>query len=264
MNPKPRSSAESFRSRERGGHRDEPLFLIHVMRTAGTSLRRMLEQAFGAASVYPTAEIIERHGRYPNLAEVIDDRDRVLTARFVVGHYPFVLRSLWPRPPFTSTLLRDPVERTISVLKFARLRRKHLGPSTSLAEVFEDEELNAAMIRNYQTKVFSIRRLDDTKGVNLPIPDSMLSLELAKQRLEECDFVGLTERFDDSIEAFRMKTAISLPDVVHTNRSQTDDSVDEPLRTRIMEATALDAELVDHAAGILDRQLEIASTGRRP
>lgn len=232
-----------------------PVFFIHIMRTAGTSFREMLEEHFGPTGVYPKEEAIKRRGRYPNLTELLDERSQVLASSLVFGHYPFVLRSLWPEPPCTVTLLRDPVERTISIMKFARLRRPQFEPSTPLAQVFDDDEFRAAMIQNYQTKVFAIPRLDDAHGVNVPLPDRSVSVELAKERLEACDTVGLTGRFADSVDAFQRSTNIELTQRVHTNQSRSEETINETLRTRIAETTALDAELVDYAHGILDRQL---------
>lgn len=215
----------------------------------------MLEKSFEPTDVYPTPETISRFGRYPNLHELLKDPHQVISARLVVGHYPFVLRSLWPCPPVTGTLLRDPIERTVSTLKFARLRRRQFNASTSLPDVFDDDELRAAMIHNYQTKVLSIPRLDERHGVNVPATRTSVSIELAKERLEMCDFVGVTERFAESIDAFQRSTHIALSEAVHTNQSGSGESADESLRARIMEETALDAELVDYAHGLLDRQL---------
>lgn len=223
-----------------------PIFFIHIMRTAGTSFRSMLEGIFDEPEIYPGQERIKRLGRYPELDEVLRDKEMVTRARLVVGHYPYVLRSIWPDPPVTCTILRDPVQRTISILKFARLRRRQFSKDTPLTEVFEDRRFNQAMIRDYQTKVFALPDLSVSKGVNYPAP-MPLSIEAAKERVGSCDLVGLTERFEETIDAFEASTRIRLPESVHVNRSTSTEEVDDALRARIEEVTSMDRELVDFA-----------------
>ena len=92
-------------------------FFMHIPRTAGTTLYRRLIRTFGD-TVYPLP--FDR-GRPDVVLNVGHAQDRFRTygdqIRVVVGHFPLCLGDLLGVPLTAFTVLRDPVERTLSLLR---------------------------------------------------------------------------------------------------------------------------------------------------
>lgn len=139
-------------------------FFVHVMKTGGTSFRSHLHSQFRADEVYPFPELdwryqgdIEAYVSAKRFLEV--DAERSAGVRVFSGHVPFVVTELMGGGFVTISLLRDPVERTVSVLKhFRRLHRRFAA--RSLEEVYEDPVVFRHFVENHQTKVFSLSRGD--------------------------------------------------------------------------------------------------------
>jgi hypothetical protein len=73
----------------------------------------------------------------------------------VRGHVPYSVRSLLHDNYIAMTLLRDPIDRTLSYLKHCR--RYHAEHhELALEEIYEDPWFHATFIQNYQTKIFSM------------------------------------------------------------------------------------------------------------
>jgi hypothetical protein len=118
-------------------------FFVHVMKTGGTSFVFQLSANFAPAEVYPN-EILDRRAPtdlepYASLADLERlSPQRRAQIRVFTGHLPFAARELIGPDVVTLTLLRDPVERTISVLKhFKRLYARYRD--LPLDAIYDDE-----------------------------------------------------------------------------------------------------------------------------
>jgi len=135
---------------------------IHVMKTGGTSFVDIIGANFSAGQRYPdvcvdpNADIFHRMEAYlfiPGLVEYVNAMKGRL--HMVRGHIPYAVRSLLQDNYVALTLLRDPVERTLSYLKHCRRYHvEHIGQD--LEKIYEDSWFNATFIRDYQTKIFSM------------------------------------------------------------------------------------------------------------
>lgn len=95
---------------------DTRLVFLHLPKTAGTSLRAALARHFRPEEVF-------RPEGLADWGEALADPGRY---RFWAGHMPFSLVALIPPPVFVVTLLRDPVERILSLYTFWR---RHADPA---------------------------------------------------------------------------------------------------------------------------------------
>ena len=138
-------------------------FFVHIMKTGGTSLVFHLLANFAPDEVYPG----ERDKRapddvepYASIADVLAlSPERREEVRFYSGHFPYFVRDLLGVDVATLTLLRDPVDRTISVLRhFKRLWSRFRD--SSLDEIYDDEFVFRHYIENFQTRVFALTRDD--------------------------------------------------------------------------------------------------------
>jgi hypothetical protein len=142
--------------------KENKYFFIHVMKTGGTSFTEHLHANFTADQLYPDACMVsnndffrrmEAYLHVPKFVADINAMDGQL--RLVLGHVPYAARSLLNNEYVAMTLLRDPVNRTLSYLKHCRRYHPEHSKMT-LEQIYEDPWFYASFICNYQTKIFAM------------------------------------------------------------------------------------------------------------
>ncbi len=179
----------------------QPLLVqIHIPKTAGSALRRVLSKEYGdrfrkAPNTFTHPQVAEERLR----ARVTGENDTRPLA--IAGHIVFGLRDLLPSDTRYVTVLREPVERTLShygylVAPRDPKERQHgllardtpYRPELSLEEALEDPRY---LPDNLQTRMIVCRRSPFEQ-----LPGD--ALEQAKEHLRSrFTFVGVTERFDE-------------------------------------------------------------------
>ena len=97
-------------------------FFMHIMKTGGTSIVHHIQDNFPVGTTEPDYRTLppgepvpEKH--YASLVRLWDlDDERRAQIRLYMGHYPYWVTDL-VQPDVTFTVLRDPVDRTISMLR---------------------------------------------------------------------------------------------------------------------------------------------------
>lgn len=225
---------------------------IHIMKTAGTSFRTMLEDHLGGA-VYPAKEELDQlqdgfYLRPPEFVEQLaDGRLDLADRRVVCGHYSAAFVELLPGAWRTATVLREPVSRTLSMISHHHRRRRHKFDFRSrlpVAEYLDDRDFVECNILNYQTKIFAA---GPTDNVNRPYSVDAAAFERAKERLDATDFVGLTEEFGESVRMFERMSGMALgSEVLHTGKSPRYSASDADI-ARIHDLVGYDIELYERA-----------------
>ncbi len=234
------------------------ILVIHVMKTAGTSLRKMLEERLCMDAVYPSSRDLAetRRGWYPGPAALLErDRDgRARGARVLVGHIPYVLSEHLEPRPFVTAVLREPVARTVSILEHRR-RRTPSRRDQTYRELLEDEMLVELQIRDYQTKMFAFDSLDEcSRTVHVPLEMHGARFERALARLQATDLVGLTEDFPTFARALGRTTGLAPLSPQESNRGGYETANLEPeVLARIHELTTLDRQLYTRARELAPR-----------
>ena len=139
---------------------DKRFFFIHVMKTGGTSFTEILDLNFAEDERHPNPGVaqsffegMESYMHVPKLISSVNDSNGRI--RMVSAHVPYAVGSLLEGDYETLTVLRDPVERTISYLKHCR--RYHIEhKGLALEDIYADAWFQASFIQNYQTKIFSM------------------------------------------------------------------------------------------------------------
>src|SRR5690606_26706641 len=128
---------------------------VHLQKTAGTSLRERLKEHFGEAGVYPNRsdgpDVFTQYLDVDNLFERM--RVRGHEVQVVCGHFPFCTMELLKGSFTTFTVLREPVERTLSYLRHHRARTPE-DRDKSLEEIYDDPFRFHGLAHNHMTKMF--------------------------------------------------------------------------------------------------------------
>jgi hypothetical protein len=218
-------------------------FFIHLQKTGGTALFRRLRHHFGTGAVYP----LPQHQGTP---EAVLDVD-LLAERFarhrgeirvVTGHFPLCTIKRLGVPFATFTLLRDPVERTLSFLRHQRQEEPRFH-TASLEEIYEDPVCRDGLIRNHMVRMLSLSVEEMTDGAMTQIIVDEARLAVAQDALERrIDVVGLQERFDSFCDALATRFGWDLGQPQFANRTAPM-GAGGALRGRIAADNELDARL---------------------
>jgi Sulfotransferase family len=250
------------------GSLERPVFFVHVMKTGGTTLFRNLRGNFELDELYPYRHLdiqfdgprvdVQHHLSVPYLLGLAPERHSRI--RVYTGHFPFVATELLGGPFTTVTLLRDPIERTISLLRQFRRKAPWLDPSHpvmashTLEEVYEQPIVFEPLIHNHQTKIFSMDASDEPQSYMDVIAVDAARLDVAKRNLASIDVLGLTERYDDFLRDIEARFGWVIEPDARANATPASEiePVSEALRRRIAEDNPFDVELYEYARGLVD------------
>ncbi len=235
-----------------GAEQPQRFFFVHMQKTAGIALRERLINHFGESAVYPTRGV---DGTDPvKLVLSIDHLRERLAARgdeieVVTGHFPLCTAELIDGPFTTLTLLREPVERTLSYLRHHRENEPDDRERT-LEEIYDDPFRFHGFAHNHMTKMLSLKPEEMTDGMLTTVEFDRGRLERAKEALAGVDAFGLQERFEDFCDELsaRFRWHLGDPEIVNTSAPV---EVADSFRARIAEDNALDIELYEFAKQLL-------------
>jgi len=234
-------------------------FFVHVMKTAGTTFVRQLRRQFPDEAIYPCPGLdwtaptdVEAYINVPRLLAVPPARRAQI--QVFTGHFPFMARDLLDPQLVTLTVLREPVARTISILKQCKRREDRFRDAT-LEEVYDDRRTYRFFVENHQTKVFALAPEDNEVAVNCGLTIDDARFARACENLERVDVVGLTERYDDFVGAVRERfgwwpEGVDLDE--RANVSGGDATVRAEFRERILADNAYDVRFYELARRIVD------------
>jgi hypothetical protein len=179
----------------------EILLFNHIKKTAGSTLRHLVYRVYGGRHVYlvyayPGFAVETYPEHLPILSEALAPaRPRI---RAIVSHAGYGLHERLPQHHRYRqfTMLREPVQRTISIYHFA-IQNGSYPPETTLEQFLGDTE----RAYNVQTAYLGglIRRENlDGRPLRREDYDAAL-LARAKDNLLAHDVFGLAERFDESL-----------------------------------------------------------------
>lgn len=239
------------------------LAFVHIPKTAGTTLgtllRRHYDPAFRRINTSGAHEPAELRRR---VAETLDRPG----LEAVQGHITAGVLHLLPADAVLVTILREPVERTLSqyhhlITRTGRWQHDWLAPPSPQLTIAECLGARGYIADNLQT-----RMLCGTLSPIEPLPAD--AFDRAKSLLRDrFDYVGTTERFDEFLVLLNLDLGWSTLAYesarVAPGRPRREDMSAEDL-ARIEAANALDLELYEFAASLLARSLEQAGPALEP
>jgi hypothetical protein len=228
-------------------------FFVHIQKTGGSSLIHRVRRSFTPAEVYPSEGEI---GQVDPAITVEYLQRRWLrghdTIRFVAGHFPLCTVELLGSRFATLTLLREPVERTLSFLRHYAKVTPMEHPLTS-EEIYDDPFRFHGLIHNHAVKMLSMTTDEMTAGVLTHVNFTPEHLRRAQDNLATMSLVGLQERFETFCAELTCRFGWRLGDPEYWNQTQPS-PVSKAFRQRIAEDNAMDLELYEFGRAVVSQR----------
>jgi hypothetical protein len=232
----------------------ERYFFLHIPKTAGMALYRRLRHHFGADAIYPLPADRDLPG-VPGDVGYLEQRfdahhDEI---QVVTGHFPLCVTEVLGVPFRTITLLRDPVERILSLLRHHEQRVDRFR-EIPLEEIYSDPFVLHGLVHNYMVKVLSLTSAEMTHGARTMVSYNRDRLERAQQNLERrIEVVGLQEDFEEFCGRLAARFGWELGEPSFPNRTAPVEVSDE-FRKRVAHDNDMDIELYRFAEQLVGRQ----------
>jgi hypothetical protein len=233
-------------------------FFVHVQKTGGTDLFTRLggdpliplehRRWFSTEEIYPNETDGDVFSVAPQLSVdqlLVRWKERRDEIRIVLGHFPIATVDLLDAEFTTLTVLREPVERTLSHLRHHRKLTAE-DRDKPLEEIYDEPFRFKAMLHNNMVKMFGMTADEMTDGMLTTIDFTPQHLERAKEALRRVDVVGLQENFQGFCEELEARYGWPLGKPFYANRTTPVD-VSESFRARIADDNAMDVELYEYA-----------------
>ncbi len=234
--------------------RNETLIFLHIPKTGGSTLSKVLEQHCSRAQTLTLDN--PQVARFKTLPAA--ERGRY---RLIQGHLYFGLHRFIARANTYVTFLRRPVERVLSFYYYARSTPDHYLYPLLAAERLDLKTLLARELTlelcNEQTRLLAGDEWEDPQRVV-----TRAALEQAQANLRShFRVVGLLEEFDASLLLLHRAFDWHLPFYVKENvtKEKPDNTcLDVETRKLVEDANRLDLELYEYARNLFDEQRRAA------
>jgi len=224
-------------------------FFCHLQKTGGSSLIRRLRRQFPGERIYPGA--VDDPASVISVPRLLQRcREANGSIQLIAGHFPLCTHELVGGPFATFTILRDPIERTLSFIRFHRLRTPASRDRRD-EEVYEDAFRFNGLIHNHMVKMLSLTTGEMTSGMLTRVEFTRERLARAKAALARIDLFGVQEEFDRFCDALQERFGFELGPPIFRNRTEPA-PVSPEFRERIARDNALDVELYQWARERLD------------
>jgi hypothetical protein len=189
---------------------NERLYFLHIQKTAGTTFYFTLDEKFDPEQICPA--------RFWRQFLRIAKRDsrQLRQYRLFRGHFGYAVPQFFKRPTTCVTVLRDPIKRSISHFQHIERepkdrRHKIVAANHMDLAAFAEHPETRLSILNLQTRSIAfdlgLKELKKIRGFAAqgvigtlqPERSDDELLAIAQQRLDEFPFVGIVERFQDSL-----------------------------------------------------------------
>jgi hypothetical protein len=240
--------AEESRSRRQR----EAVIFLHLPKTAGTTLNRLIEWEYPLMQMYSVDPVLfewsAAHLR--NLPE-----NRLRRTRMFKGHMVFGLHEVLPQPATYITVLRNPVERVLSAFYYMRSYRLHpLYWKLRQEKMTVEQFVQRSTRDNVQCKIIA------AADYHSPCTEDVM--ERAIDHLDRYfSVVGLSERFEESLALMKLRFGWQLKSYSSFNVTRARPKKDElPQSTLdlIADRNRFDVALYEHATKLFHSAVEKA------
>jgi len=225
---------------------EEAVIFLHVPKTAGTTLNRLIEWEYPLFEMYSVDPVFFRWSA-SHLWQL--PARRLKRTRMFKGHMLFGLHEILPQPATYITVLREPIDRVISAFYFMRSYMLHPAYWQFRRENWTLEDfVRRSRRENVQSKILA--------GAEYNSPCTEEILEQAKENLfRYFSVVGLSEHFEESLALMKLRFGWKLEryssfNVTRARPKKRD--LPQPTLDLIAEKNAFDLALYEYAAKLFE------------
>jgi hypothetical protein len=222
------------------------LIFLHIPKTAGTTLNRIIEWQYPPLSIFNVDA--RAHATVERFKTLSEERRRRF--RVVRGHMGYGIHEFLPQGGTYITMLREPVARVLSSYYFIlrrplhphhrKLKKNQLGIEEYL-RLFPDRD-------NVQCRF--VAGVQDGASYDDHI------LEIAKENLTKSfSVIGLSERFEESLVLLAKTFGWEIPYFENWKVAKVRPAIDPRVIDRIRERNHLDIQLYDFAKARFEESL---------
>lgn len=217
---------------------------IHIPKTAGTTMLKIVE------SQYPKGHMLSIY-RKPRERIVEEVAALGEDVEALAGHFHYGVACRAPRPIRAFAMLRDPVERIISLYYFIGR-----APSHPQHEAFKRGEVTISSLLPHQGSMQArfLAGYEPTGAVE----DEVLLREAKEVLVHRLAVFGITERFDESLLLFNRQLGWKVRGYAKANATKnrpSQERISQEDLSLIRENCAVDRALYDFARERFDRQV---------
>jgi len=238
----------------KGAEQEKSVIFIHIPKTGGTTFRTIINQQYEPQSVFLFKRPPEKSlAEFKGLPEA-----KKREIKFIQGHMRFGLHEFFPQPCTYITILRDPVDRVISLYYFILRNPENAVHNEVVSKNMSLKDWVSSgittLVNNNQT-----RFLCTTEAVTEDGQCSSEMLESAKKNIQEYfAVVGLMEKYDETLlllkRNLRWKTPLYIKANVTKNRPLKEIIPKDTLKL-IEKYNELDVELYRYGKEKFEEQL---------
>jgi hypothetical protein len=235
-------------------------FFDHLPKTAGTSLHTFFCDAFGEDNISPQ----NVNHSFNSFCTLYNQKS------IICGHFSFKVHDLLPKDRFSMTIIREPIERSLS--QYSMIKNDCIDANISQGERFiKHNELEELLHNEFCINYFSNIQCIHFASFFHSSP-GMLSqdelLRLARKGLDQYDLVGTTERLSEFVDCLKKYFSISdnslLKKINATSRRINQSDLSPWVLQRLKDINQADFELWRYASYLFDeKKYSIKKTNER-
>jgi len=165
----------------------------------------MLQRYYGMEHIYPNDEILESEfsREYPNEKWLIENRHNLPNYKFLFLHWPLYFKNNLQRRHKTAFFVREPVQRTLSVLVDASVRFNR-----SIEDLLKDNNFLSDYLIDIQTRFLGAENLYEFRHNR-----ESINLNKTISKIKNVHFIGVTELFHESCLIFDKTFGTKIVDI---------------------------------------------------
>lgn len=178
------------------------LLFLHVQKCGGTTLRTLIDRNYERTVnlnewKYRAGWDVMKNFHAMSPEQQKKRRKLLQSYQALYGHFPFGIHTLLQCPYTYITVLREPVDRFISLYEYWRGSSYDERMGDTLAEFSSTNVFGWLLKDNHMVRVFC-------DGLTIPYGGvTEAHLDSAMENLTQCDFVGIMEEFDTTVACLR-------------------------------------------------------------
>ncbi|MDB9775836.1 sulfotransferase family protein [Vicingaceae bacterium] len=221
------------------------LIFLHLPKNAGTTLNSILKKSYNPSEIYQVGydeNKVWNFNKFKNLSQKERDNVKLLT-----GHFNFGVHELFTNDYAYLTMLRHPIERTISFYNYVKRKKEHrildLVKNKSLIEC-------VTQIKDFDVVNGQARKLSNCDDENLMLKKALANID------SQFEFVGIQEYFEESILLLNNVLKLNILYYKNLNRAEHKPIIDKELIIEIEKTNQIDTELYNILEARFIKQLE--------